>query len=305
MRKIATNTKECNEHLKKIGKENILCLNYCGCSSKKSLFKCLIHNYEWETTLDLIKQKVHGCPKCGKVARIKSISEVNTWIQEHNINIECIYYDGTTNSSKSKFRCCVDDYEWTTAFNNIKQGRRCPKCSGHAKIDDINEVNKWLKDNNKDFICITYSGNVINKSLFECKICGHTWESTFNNIKNGNCCPSCSASKGEKKCKDYFDKHNITYIPQYEFEDLKGCGNKNLKFDFAIFKREKLLFLLEYDGIFHYEKQYDTDGYERLKIHDERKNIYCRENNIPLLRIPYWDFDNIENILNKYLKEVT
>lgn len=303
MKKIATNTEECNEYLKKIGKENILCLNYSGNVRSKSLFKCLIDNYEWETTLDTIKCKVHGCPKCGKVARIKTIDEVNTWIQKHNLNIKCIYYDGTTNSRKTKFICLIDGYEWETSFNNIKQGNRCPKCSGHAKIDNINEVNQWLSENDKDFVCIEYCGDVINKSLFRCKICNDTWYSTFNNIKNGNCCPHCSMSKGEKECKKYFDKNNIIYIPQYEFDGLVGINGGNLKFDFAIFKDNKLSFLLEYDGVFHYEKQYDTDGFERLKIHDERKNIYCIENNIPLLRIPYWEFDNIENILNEYIKE--
>ena len=59
--------------------------------------------------------------------------------------------------------------------------------------------------------------------------------------------------------------------------------------------------LVEYDGIFHYEKQYDDDGFERTQYHDSLKNEYCAKNNIPLLRIPYWEFDNIENILQKYL----
>lgn len=39
------------------------------------------------------------------------------------------------------------------------------------------------------------------------------------------------------------------------------------------------------------------DGFISRKIRDTIKNIYCRNNNIDLLRIPYWEFDNIENIL--------
>ena len=35
---------------------------------------------------------------------------------------------------------------------------------------------------------------------------------------------------------------------------------------------------------------------------DEIKNKYCKDNNITLIRIPYWDFDNIENILKEHLK---
>ena len=34
---------------------------------------------------------------------------------------------------------------------------------------------------------------------------------------------------------------------------------------------------------------------------NKRKNTYCLKNKIPLLRIPYWEFDNIEKILNEAL----
>ena len=37
------------------------------------------------------------------------------------------------------------------------------------------------------------------------------------------------------------------------------------------------------------------------KVKDTIKTIYCKENNIKLIRIPYWDFDNIEEILCKEL----
>jgi hypothetical protein len=40
---------------------------------------------------------------------------------------------------------------------------------------------------------------------------------------------------------------------------------------------------------------------------DQIKREYCKNNNIKLLEIPYWDFDKIEEILNKelsLLKEV-
>lgn len=33
------------------------------------------------------------------------------------------------------------------------------------------------------------------------------------------------------------------------------------------------------------------------------KNDYCKENNIPLLRIPYTEIDSIDSIENKELKK--
>ena len=37
------------------------------------------------------------------------------------------------------------------------------------------------------------------------------------------------------------------------------------------------------------------------KEHDKRKRNYAKDNNIKLLEIWYWDFNNIENILIKEL----
>ena len=44
------------------------------------------------------------------------------------------------------------------------------------------------------------------------------------------------------------------------------------------------------------------DGFIDTKIRDTIKTIYCKENNIKLIRIPYWDFDKIEEILERELR---
>ena len=53
-----------------------------------------------------------------------------------------------------------------------------------------------------------------------------------------------------------------------------------------------------------------NDTYERAfnrfvegKIRDTIKTIYCKENNIKLIRIPYTEYDNIEKILEKELED--
>ena len=38
-----------------------------------------------------------------------------------------------------------------------------------------------------------------------------------------------------------------------------------------------------------------------IKLTPTIKTVYCKENNIKLIRIPYWEFNNIENILSKEL----
>lgn len=40
------------------------------------------------------------------------------------------------------------------------------------------------------------------------------------------------------------------------------------------------------------------------KYRDNVKNNYCKQNNIKLIRIPYWDFSNLEEVLQQELSEV-
>jgi len=111
--------------------------------------------------------------------------------------------------------------------------------------------------------------------------------------------------KVKKEIDKVLTQFNISHDSQYIFDDLIGIGGGLLKFDKVVFWDEEqiqLRMLIEYDGIFHYEKQYDEDGFETLKIHDKLKNEYCKKHNIKLLRIPYWDYDNIEKILKKELE---
>lgn len=59
---------------------------------------------------------------------------------------------------------------------------------------------------------------------------------------------------------------------------------------------------IEYDGEQHFNINEYFGGekeFNNIKQNDEIKNKYCIENNINLIRIPYYDFNNIDNILNK------
>lgn len=69
-----------------------------------------------------------------------------------------------------------------------------------------------------------------------------------------------------------------------------------MPFDFAIFKNGKLVCLIEFDGEQHYRPIDFLGGEDRFKIqqtNDQRRNYFCREHDIPLIRIPYYDYDKI------------
>lgn len=120
-------------------------------------------------------------------------------------------------------------------------------------------------------------------------------------------CPHCNPSKTEKMLIDILDKYNIKYETQKRFD---GCKDKyTLPFDFYL---PDYNILIEYDGEFHYMpirkgNMTDEDAANQLRIQkqrDEIKNKYCKENNIPLIRIPYWEKDNMEYFLFEKMKGI-
>ena len=120
-----------------------------------------------------------------------------------------------------------------------------------------------------------------------------TYEISASVFSKGHRCPYCNESKGEKEIIKFLTKYNIKYKSQYKFKNCKF--KRQLPFDFYL---PEYNICIEYDGEFHYKMLMDFDN---SKIRDSVKNYYCNQNNIKIIRIPYWNFKNIEEIL---LKEI-
>ena len=107
----------------------------------------------------------------------------------------------------------------------------------------------------------------------------------------------CLSSAGELEIEHFLIKNKINYLRQITFSNLKY--KKSIRFDFGVYQNNKLILLIEYNGIQHYDK---NNGYysQDIEITDNLKREYCIKNNIPLVIIKY--NENINNVLNK-LKE--
>jgi len=80
-----------------------------------------------------------------------------------------------------------------------------------------------------------------------------------------------------------------------------------LLFDFGVLLEGKLLGLIEYDGEQHYKSVEFWGGEETLRYiqtNDSIKNAYCVKNSIPLLRIPYWEKDDIGNLVTSFIESL-
>lgn len=86
------------------------------------------------------------------------------------------------------------------------------------------------------------------------------------------------------------DEHYPYYRYQYQLSTLSV--------DFAIFDKDgSVRCFLEYDGEMHSQpvKHYGGEkNLEACRARDERKNKMCEALGIPLVRIPYTDYDKID-----------
>lgn len=138
--------------------------------------------------------------------------------------------------------------------------------------------------------------NSYGKHIYKCRCeCGNTVIVNGNNLKSKNT-QSCGCIKkeksiGEQNIEKILESENIRYKTQVKFPDLKYISY--LYYDFALLDdNNNIIRLIEFDGIQHFKelsKWYD----EEVSIRDELKNKYARQNNIPLIRIPYTERDSM------------
>ena len=103
-------------------------------------------------------------------------------------------------------------------------------------------------------------------------------------------------SAGELKIQQLLTANNILYENQKTFNTCRFKESNQLaKFDFYLNNQ----YLIEYDGNIHFidgvrEKGWNTfDKFQKRIERDDFKNQWCKENNIPLIRIPYWHYNDL------------
>lgn len=150
------------------------------------------------------------------------------------------------------------------------------------------------------FGLLTVLGLNVEKSTPKLKIyrclcdCGNTCNVRSNNLQSGDT-QSCGCSKlshGEIKISQLLKEYNIPFEMEKTFN---GCINpqtgKKLRFDFFVNNK----YLIEYDGKQHYEENrgFFNNQLESIQYRDNIKTQWCKENNIPLIRIPYTKYDSL------------
>jgi hypothetical protein len=248
--------------------------------------------------------KENVCIKCRKKLRVDRI-----------LNITYI------SVSHKKCRKCSTIKPANKFGKNIgkKDGRtiNCLDCINKAKREKNRLKNEGLprKKSNK------YSTQDFKEALFETmgedyelvgeyvpnekstilhKPCGKTREVALSNVFRKGCreCSNLLKSSLSSRIENALRKRGVCYKTEVIFKDCKNI--KPLPFDFGLYKNEKLIMLIEADGMQHfYETGYGYGTLKDIQKRDKIKNKYCKDSNIPLLRISYLQELEVDSIINK------
>lgn len=129
--------------------------------------------------------------------------------------------------------------------------------------------------------------------------CGGSIVVDAGHLKVGktNSC-GCIKSKGEMCINNILKENDICYLPQYSFDDWFMSSGKRPIYDFVVFNDDNSIsHIVEYDGKQHFE--YSGNGWDneenflQTKRRDYEKNNLAFQNNIPIIRIPYWHYNNL------------
>lgn len=210
-------------------------------------------------------------------------------------------YAGCKN--KMRFLClnhADKGIQYNTIDNIVNSHHACKYCS----IDRVREFRVVPKETLIQYCAgkyVTYHGQYTknNETYVQYTCPKHenngVQEMSLTHFKDSKSpCKFCGITSGELKIKEYLDEHHIQYEKEKTFD---GCVYKNkLRFDYYI---PILNCVIEYDGAQHFRPvkfsahQDADESYSRNVIRDKIKNDFCESNNIKIIRIPYYQYDEI------------
>lgn len=204
------------------------------------------------------------------------------------------------NRTKIVYKCPkhISKGEMQTGISNMKKlNGRCRYCSGQGRTKE--DLQKEIDDMNLCVDIVEYT-SYSEPIKAKCRICGNEWVTYGVNLTQGHRCQNCSKSKFELSVQKYLDEHGIKYKSQYKFDDCKD--KSRLPFDFYLYENN---ILIEADGEQHYmpinfsgSQDVSLANFDLTRKHDFIKTEYCKSNNIKLIRIPYWEKNNIDKFLS-------
>ena len=248
--------------------------------------------------------------------REKKQQEIIDWCKTKQI--ECLNLRHMTRQGKTRIivtiRCSECGERYDTMWDNLKGhafAGLCTYCAHKKSAEyhrfEVQDIIGFIEKNGykvltpPERIKLTGKNKTYNQAKVEIQDNhGMVYETTYNNFykkidyyrelnENGySAAGNRKPSSLEQQVIQFLGKQNIRYKREFKFADCKG-KKRMLPFDFCLNYDGNNKLLIEVDGERHYKLYF-----KELQKYDRIKDYYCKTKNIPLLRIPYWEFDEKE-----------
>lgn len=299
-----------NKYILKTNKNEINSLD------SKITYLCPSHGEQTTTVTSILQGK--RCYRCSretvaKKAKQRNLYERQTYWYQKALDA-CKNNNYTLVSKYTAIRGITSYIEYICpshgtqkmGIGNIINGKKCPKCN----YDKKRELYKLSHDEVEKRIA-EFRGTLLNKSGYinqstknlriKCPECGTEFVTSLHAFiqHGGQVCLSCykKESNGERAIRYYLESNHIDFEQEKWFSDCRD--SYPLRFDFYL---PTFNCVIEFDGAQHFDDtHYFNYSIENLKKHDKIKNEYCSQHNIQIIRIPYWEFKNINTILDNQL----
>lgn len=231
----------------------------------------------------------------------------------HYVKEDCMKPDKTNPNKKRRWIIVRDDRngeEFSAQFDSIRAGetKHAPSIRDKERVKTRKEKYSYIPLYGKrqyrvgDILGpehnivileedVEVGSSVKRKCKFQNLDNGKMFVSSVNNVVQGQ--TSGVESLGEEKIRKNLELLNINFIQEHIFNDLVSNNNGKPRFDFYL---PDYNCCIEYDGIQHFIESHWNNIHNSLKERQQRDNLktrYCQDNNIKLIRIPYWDYNKI------------
>lgn len=126
-------------------------------------------------------------------------------------------------------------------------------------------------------------------------------EIAYGPLKQGVYKVNRKPSKGESEVARVLEKLRAPYEVEKPIY-LSKMNKKPLRADFTVELRGRF-YIIEYDGEGHFMPELHGYRalYRRMRLDEAKDRWVARHANYSILRIPYWEFNNIEYLIREYL----
>lgn len=141
----------------------------------------------------------------------------------------------------------------------------------------------------------TLEKNNSGETLWKCKcnLCNNEFLLSTGKLKTQVSCGCAKDSYGVFIITTLLNNHNIKFEREKTFDNcvFENSGKK-ARFDFYIDNK----YIIEFDGQQHFSYSGGWNTEEQMlqtQQRDKFKNTWCHKNKIPIIRIPFWEINNL------------